>query len=267
MLAQDVLLDNLIRRGAEFYHTINLKDLKTYCGFGGIVPRDRLMTGPYTPLRSDVGDQHRGLLGHVFGNLADFGNAFNYGGWPNIYGPVTIAAGFDPFLAGTDAAITLKPTVDSTYDRARDALDTEDEVNALFTGESWTYQGGWLTAAARSKAEFSSRIPVVPFADCREALVYPMEVDGVSLVEVVNELLEPFGVRADVRGQWDIETRQRSQHLATWVRAMGSELPEPAPEPLRPWFERLDAKQKGRVRAWARLVLPGTIEELAREAA
>lgn len=124
------LCGQIYRYPEKLFHACQLRDLKSYLGFGGIPSRNRLLTGnaAFTAFDTDTVDKENGVWDKVFFNFTDFGNGFANGspGVPGFYGPITLVLNPTVLNSVTNASITLRSAGARNFNRANEGLPLEE---------------------------------------------------------------------------------------------------------------------------------------------
>lgn len=217
-------------RGVYIYHACQLKDFDTYVQLGGIPSRHKMEVSglPYTIFDTDRQDHNNGVWPKVFANLSDFGHGFAEGNWsegkaptPNPYGPILLVARPEILLDASDVAICLRSAGGRNFNRDRESLHTQEEVDRLFVNPA-----NASTPASRAYVKYSSQLKqnfghlyndgnapstynpevsctvaneVLPFTHLSHIIVERFYKDNISFLSRVADIAFPGGLRVEIR--------------------------------------------------------------------
>ena len=192
------IAEKLNEANCRFYHAINLRAFATYCSRAAILSRTQLKTldAATTPFWSDPGDEQRGVMDRVFGNLYDFGEIFARArkqGAPNVYGPITLVMSPAAFSSMNDIVITKKSIVSLSGNWRDHALD-DTMVDEMLTGDDY----GSPIAGGYHFSELSCKNNAVAFAALERIVVEPLSFEAKSLVDEVKTVLDAAGIKVPV---------------------------------------------------------------------
>lgn len=193
--------DKLKAANCRFYHAINLRAFSIYCSRAAVLSRTqlKLYDTSTTPFWSDQGDEQRGVMDRVFGNLYDFGEIFARArsqGAPNIYGPITLIMSPTIFDEMDDIVITKRSIVSNPGNWRDHALD-DTAIDDMLIGDDY----GSPIAGGYHFSELSCQNSFLPFAALERVIVDPLNVEGTSIVDEVSRLISLSGVKVPVQAR------------------------------------------------------------------
>lgn len=130
-------------RQAKIFHAAQLRDFETYVERGYVVPRGELFERPpsdYTPFGSDQADVDGNHANDFFGNLLDQGFSSNYGGFPNIYGPITLVFNPSALRNSRSNEVNVRKAIWSAQPEAR-ATWTTQQLRDCYNSDGYTKVG------------------------------------------------------------------------------------------------------------------------------
>jgi len=258
------LVEMLRSRSTRLYHSCQFKDLLSYLEIGGIPSRSLLQERQkgFTGFDTDEVDRVNGVWDKVFVNLSDFGSMFGRGraAVPTPYGPIQLILDPECLRAALDVAVCLRSAGEAGFDRKREALDTVDSVDALYTypRDVGLPKSRWIKFVADLRREFhdpraqSPEVSVsveegfIPFWFVQDIIVDPYVITGLPLLRRVHAAIErtelPIRIveRRQKRGS-DIYS-QLAKMIAEATPPLAQLVREAPSEDLRDWAEKVKVR-------------------------
>lgn len=204
------LVDLFEKRQVFLYHGCQLIDFASYLSLGGIPSRALLETNglPFTPFKTDTTDQENSVWDKVFINLSDFGHFFAQGAKnvPNPYGPILFKIRPSALLQASDVAVCLWSAGATGFNREREALNTLEEIENLFSHPSNVGgpQSTYVKYRNQLAADFGKQKAQDPEISCTVS-------NSLLSIEYVNFVsVDPYIINNRKLLDWVDEIKQRN---------------------------------------------------------
>lgn len=237
------LVDLFEKRRVSLYHACQLIDFASYLSLGGIPSRALLETNelPFTPFETDTIDRVNNVWDKVFINLSDFGYFFAQAGKnvPNPYGPVLFKIRPSALSEVSDVAVCLRSAGARGFNREREALNTLEEIENLFSYPSHVGvpQSTYVKYSDQLAADFGKQKAQAPEISCTVSNgllpiehvnfvgVDPYIINNRKLLDWVDEIKRIKLVQLSTRERSHFRERSRKDLYNQIAERIGENIP------------------------------------------